>query len=460
MMLKYGTVVLSLLATLILQPLQVTAEQPAVSDETAPPLPMRVSPVTIPARIALVSGNALWIVEGSKPEAKPVKVQTKGSVDAIGWSHDGAWLLYQQRTKEFGPAYLWAAKADGSVTRQVDSQPLSDQASWSPVQNMIAYSTLDPAGQLPEGNLKIATVYADGQISSRVLLPGKSRVGAFAWAPDGKSLAVSLERLKTEPLLIDRVTLAGKRTRLMAEGGPVDPNVGIYPYLASGLTWSPDGKYLAFHVTVSSGSMSADGVAIQLLDTTKPNWIVELGVGLRYPQWLAWSPDSRQLAYIQGGRREATDNKHLFIVDVSAGFAIVDSGMKGYVDTQPRWTAKQPYAVVFARGRESFKMGTTESGGVLVPGQRIWIRGRDGQEQAITVGPDSTADYDPQVSPDCRQLLFMRLHEAHKGSLYVQEYPNGPAVPWLTGLSGEFGYYGNYYPSWIQVFWERPRRSG
>ncbi|MDN5362282.1 MAG: hypothetical protein PWP70_1329, partial [Moorella sp. (in: firmicutes)] len=274
-------------------------EQNLTATITTPPLPVpeRVANSGVfPARVAFTSNNNLWLLDGSQAGSKPVQVTKEGAVEILGWSPDGQWLAYLQREtpQEWaGKPYLWVVKADGSGAFQVDAQPVLARAAWSPMADVLAYSTQGPGGgYAPDMNLKLATI-AGGRAQVTALLPDKSElVQDFAWAPDGRSLAISLGRTKEQPLRIDRLTLKGERTNLLNLGEAGTPEGQIYPSFATGLRWSPNGRYLAYYLHPNSGSLSADGVALQVLDLQKPGGQPRgLGTSLHYKEWLSWSPD-------------------------------------------------------------------------------------------------------------------------------------------------------------------------
>ncbi|MGM0711205.1 MAG: hypothetical protein ACQEU9_05130 [Bacillota bacterium] len=86
-----------------------------------------------------------------------------------------------------------------------------------------------------------------------------------------------------------------------------------------------------------------------------------------------------------------------------------------------------------------------------MPGQRIWMREASGAEQPLTKGSLQTADYYPSPSPDGKQLLFLRLDSAEHGSLFLQA--DGKETELVKGITGDIGYYANYLPKWIAVYW-------
>ncbi|MDI6907698.1 MAG: stalk domain-containing protein [Thermoanaerobacterales bacterium] len=431
---------------------------------SAPPeKPERVYNSSFPARVALTNNGRLWLVDGGRAGSAPVQVTADGAVEIVGWSPDGRWLAYLHYDSQdiySAKPYLWVVKADGTGAFRVDPRPVWDTLDgrvpgWSPKANIIAFSTQGSGGDYArDGNLKIASLEDNGRVTVSELLPDKSGVGHFAWAPDGQSIAVSLPRTRERPLLIDQITLGGKITNLLTDGEPYPPGEYFYTRSATGFRWSPDGRYLAYYLEPGSPSLAADGVDIRVLDVQRPGRPLELGAGLKYPQWLAWSPDSSRLAYMDGYGRDATVDKRLYLADMRSG-SITDCGSAGQVDTQPVWSPAEPYHLLFCRGKENVWWDGFK-GGVLVPGQRIWQRTDTGDVKSLTSGPADTADYAPKVSPDGQNLLYLRLNRYDSGSLYTKPFAGGRETELIRGLTGGHGYYGNYYPEWVSVYWEEP----
>jgi len=425
------------------------------------PVPERVYSGAFPARVAFTSNNNLWLLDGSQAGAQPVQVTKEGSAEFLGWSPDGQWLAYLQReTPEEWAAkpYLWVVKADGSGAIQVDQRPVLGTPAWSSAANTLAYSTDGPGGgYAPDMNLKLATI-VDGKVKVTALLPDKSElVQDFAWAPDGHSLAVSLQCTEDHPLRIDRINLQGERSNLLTLGEAGITLGEVYPSFATGLRWSPNGRYLAYYLHPNSASLAADGVQLQVLDLKQPGKPLDLGTSLQYRQWLAWSPDGDKLAFIQGGNREATYNKRLCTVTLPAG-KITFYDVPGKVDTQPLWLPTPREGVLFCRGLERMDWGGQSQSEVLVSDHRIWLAANDGQARPLTAGTPDNADYYPSVSSDGQNLYFLRLQSATSGSLYQQPLANGTTVELVRNLSGGVGYYGNYYPAWVSICHLNPEK--
>ncbi|WP_258358536.1 stalk domain-containing protein [Moorella sulfitireducens] len=422
----------------------------------SPPVAERVYAAPIPARLAFTSGGILYLLEGSQDGAAPVQVTKEDTVATIlGWSHDGRWLAYLLREKQEDEAarpYLWVVRADGSDALQVDPRPVLVDAAWSPVANILAYSTQGPGGgYAPDMNLKLAAIKDDGVQITALLPDGSEVVEDFAWTPDGQALAVSLPRTEDQPLRIDRLTLAGGRHNLLTLGEAGTAVDEIYFSYATGLTWSPNGRYLAYYLHFNAASLSADGVPFEVLDLDNPGRSLNLGTCLPNRRWLAWSPDGNKLAFIHGSGREATTNKHLGIVTLPEG-QIDYYDQPGLVDSQPLWLPAPDDGVLICRGLETTSRENQQPG-VLVRHQRIWLAENGGQARPLTTGDPGTADYYPSVSPDGRDLYFLRLESTNSCSLYRQPLDGGPAVELVRNLGGTAGYYGNYYPAWISIYY-------
>ena len=431
------------------------SEQPTVVE--------RVYAPAFPLRVAWIADGSLYLLDGTAAGSRPVQVTLSSWASRIiGWSPDGRWLMFlcSPTQKSISDQnYLWVVRPDGTGAFQVDGRPVEDTEStpaWSPQAGTIAYSTIDPDSKYPDNNLKIASI-ADDKADIATLLQEKGNAFGiidFAWAPDGQSLAVSCPRNFDPPyqrLHVDRVTLKGERTTLFSAGDAGKPDFDhlIYPWAAWGLQWSPDGRYLAYHLRPNSGSTSTDSVELQVIDLQHPEQPVDLGQGLHYAKWFAWSPDSSQLAYILGGGRFFNSNKHLYILNVKNG-KVTDCGQQGQVDTDPFWTGQLPYSLLFNRGPENPNwVGAGHNPGVPVPGQRVWLRAGDQSVKPVTAGPDAAADYIVGVSPDGKFLIYLRQTVMRSGSLYLQPLAGGQETELLRGTMMGQGFYGFFYPTGV-----------
>ncbi|MGI9950961.1 stalk domain-containing protein [Moorellaceae bacterium AZ2] len=423
-------------------------------------LPERAYINAFPGRLAFTNDNCLWLLDGSTPGAAPVQVTEKGAVEILGWSPDGQWLAYlwRETTEHYsGKPYLWVVRFDGSNNYQVDPRPVMGEPAWSPVANVLSYSTQGPGGgYAPDMNLKLATIEEGGTRVVR-LLPDKSElVEDLAWAPDGQSLAIALPRTGELPWRIERLGLTGERTLLLEGAEKGAEGEDEYLRVPWGLTWSPNGRYLAFYLLFNSGSLNADGVPLQVLDLEQHR-LIDLGTSLPYRQWLAWSPDGNSLAFIQGAGREATENKHLAVVSLPEG-EVASYGQPGTTDSQPCWLPL-PWGpgVLFVRGLE--REGETKTGTEALSGdQRIWLA-KEGQVRPLTQGTPDTADCYPYFSSATEKLYFLRLNSATSGTFCLQPLQGGRVLELVRHISGSPGFYGNYHPAWVSFYYLGPEEG-
>ncbi|WP_126427157.1 WD40 repeat domain-containing protein [Brevibacillus marinus] len=413
----------------------------------------RVSSAALPARIAFVSEQRLWMLDARDPAAQPVPLTEPGVTQIVGWSHDGQWLAYlyvPPEDPQKGP-FLHVVNQDASRRAQVADQPVKGRPAWSPVDNRLLYLTAAAANEQAEARL--ATLADNGSIQSETLLRGDAVV-ELAWSPDGQSIAVSEARTADEPLRIRRLSRDGTWSVLYTGESPQQTDE-LFVREAAGLTWSPNGEYLAYFALPNAASLAADGVPLHLLELATGE-TKKVGEGLAYPEWLAWSDDSRQLAFIQGSGREATRNKQLQLFQPADG-KLAAAGQAGYVDTAPV-AADASGSFLFVRGPEAAwgeaaQPEAAQPAGVYVPGQRIWRQSAEGTQSALTTGPTDTADYEPHVSPDGKQLLYVRLSAADRGSLYFKPLAGSAESELIRGLQISPGFYGNYLPRSVAPYW-------
>ncbi|NSW82469.1 MAG: hypothetical protein HPY90_04205 [Syntrophothermus sp.] len=425
------------------------------------PMPQRVAKAALPLRMAFVHDERLWLLDMNRPEAEPQLVPGENVDQIIGWSEDGQWLAYLRRTSDDAfsdDTRLWVVRADGEQSLCLDDQPVvRGTPAWSPVENTIAYQTLQWVDQeIRDQSLKLARL-ENGKWVNRTLIDcaGRGFVAGLTWFPDGRSMAVSWRVTDKDRPAIDRVDLNGKCTRLftLPSNGAESDESGLYPCEMRGLKLSPDGRYAAYFLALNSESLNADGMTLQVVDLQNPHSLLTIGDALGYPEWLAWSPDSRKLACIVGCDRIASTNKRLKVVDiVNSAFQEQDLGEAGMVDTRPFWGMNGQY-LFYARGRESeawLEEGRHQE--VTVPGQQVWCR-KDAVERPVTAPENTQADYPLSLSPDSKFLVFERLDWFDQGSLYLLDLDNNQQVKVLDNLQVDPGFYGNYYPDSVSIKW-------
>lgn len=419
--------------------------------EQTQPAPVRASKITVPAQIAFTSNQQLWLLQGEDQGSQPIQVTKDGIAEIVQWSPDGSWLLfmkYPDSDSYYTSGYLWAVNKDGSQSFQVDQRPVREKPKWSHAANQFAYVVGKANGDTEEEKTFVIAKIEEKKGAAIVHSSAADFVD-FSWMPDDKQILVSLEAGKSKPLTLELRDLGGKVLKTYAISEPPKTGEEIYAWAAKGMKVSPDGKHVAYFVPYNSASLSADGVPIQLFDLSQRNKKpLEIGMGLAYPQWLAWSPDSKELALIYGTDRMATYHKYVRIIDMTGKVRF--EGEEDKVQSFPVWTKQTPYRLIYTNGQGTEYHFDPKK--VMVPGQRIWVHTAAGEDMQLTKGTKETADLYPNPSADGKQLLFVRLDEAQHGSIYVKAGDQETEL--IRHVTGNIGYYANYLPEWIQVFWK------
>jgi hypothetical protein len=412
-------------------------------------LPQRVSDEAVPAHIAFTNQKHLWMLDGQEKNSQPIQITKDGYAQIVGWSPDGKWLLFLKHNGDdpySTPGFLWAVKADGSGAVQVDERLIIEQPQWSPVSGQFAYISNAAAREdQQEPVFVVSQIDDNGKVTLQSTTP--ANFVDFAWMPDGKQILVSTPAEKNRAMTLGRLDLSGKLVASYPLAAQPNVEEGIYEWAARNMQVSPDGGMVSYFVQYNSASLSADGVPIRLFDLSQPSKKpMQLGVGLSYAEWLAWSPDGKLLAFIDGTDRMATKNKHLKLADRNG--KVVSASQQDKVDQLPVWTLP-PVSLYFTRGQATEYAYDPQK--VMVPGQRIWNWAGDGVKQQVTHGTDKTADTFPNPSPDGTKLLYVRLDRAEHGSLFLRK--EGEDTEILRNVTGDIGYYANYLPPWIRVYW-------
>ncbi|HWP98807.1 MAG TPA: hypothetical protein VN426_18345 [Syntrophomonadaceae bacterium] len=424
-----------------------------------PSVPTNVSPAAEPMHLAFIHESQLWLLNVNQPEAQPQPVSTQNVDQIIGWSHDGQWLAYLQRQdkeKYVGDLSLWVVRSDGQQSQCLKEVPVSEGTpEWSPVDNVIAYQTFKSWDDNTfEESLRLAQL-DQGRWQDRQLLNTSNRwlgVG-LTWFPDGQSLAFSWMRDGKNVATVERMDRQGRSSRIYTQSPDQAGSMedGIYAREMDGLKLSPDGRYLAYFSGMNAASLNADQMTLQVVDLQNPGTPFTAGSALGYPQWLAWSPDSRQLAFIAGTGRVASCEKGLNLLTIDKGqFQVRDFSQPGMVDARPFWN-ESGTALYISRGQES-EAWEQEGRHFEVPvlGQYICL----GQKaEALSFPQADQADYPLSLSPDGKFLAFERLDYCDLGSLYLLNLQDGKPIKILDKLEVNAGYYGNFYPDGVSIYW-------
>ena len=209
---------------------------------------------------------------------------------------------------------------------------------------------------------------------------------------------IDVARPDLKPLLYDRAVIAGEMRfsqRGFDPGGivlyeramesePLKERYLISPVdgTISGISWSPDGKKIAYRLTEASG---AGGIYVVSLDGGGPRLVV---ADPETEDQIAWAPDSKRIAFAMN----RSGNMDIYVRGESGDLSRITSNPGK--DASPCWS-KDGKEIVFS----SDLSGQSE----------IWSRALDtGRMTKITEDGRNTA---PAISPDGRKIAWIREGE-------------------------------------------------
>lgn len=340
-------------------------------------------------------------------------------------SPSGVYRVVGQRVKHVagteGAFAVSAADRRFALARAMPGGCLCNRdPAWSPDAPRIAFVSGRGEGGSEGVGWQLYVMNADGTAAHSVL----RGVRAFAWAPDGPSLAAWQSDGRANRLVVVRPDGTGART--VAPGGS--------------FAWAPDGRQLAYIPSSGAGQgrlfvVAADGGAAVDLGEASANDPLE------------WSVDSKRLAYIRG----AGDDQHIYVATVASRTAN-DLGSGAL----PSW-APDGSALAFishgggvyvaapdGSGMRSVAPATAPVGGVdwSPDGQWIAVEKEDGLSIVPPAG-GPTRQLTKELgsmewSPDSRAIAHSNFYSSDidAGSVSVVEVPDGVRRFRIADLGG------------------------
>lgn len=260
-----------------------------------------------------------------------------GWVGRPAWSSDGSRLAWIAEGD--GTTSLWLYESNSGETREiVECMARScDQLDISPDGSLVAYSAT-----LYDGLPGLVVVDVASGETDEIELTGQVLSPAFS--PDGRRIALSQLGGRSGIYLID-------------VGPPGDTSPGTPRLLgdivdADHLTWSPDGKWIAYRhfgrmtgdgqVPLTAGLAPAGyGIVVTRVDGSDTR-VLATGPANDGPQMPTWAPDSESLAYATIDVVEQRDGWGLELwtvnIDGSAPTSIFESGCCKEGFGAPSWS--------------------------------------------------------------------------------------------------------------------------
>ncbi len=241
----------------------------------------------------------IWVADTSGGEAQPFTKGKRGET-CPRWSPDGkqlAFITQAEGEKDKEKPQLYLMPAEGGDARQVCKMPngVSD-LTWAPDGSRIAFISLegeepknDPKVISPGRHRRLWTVRPDHAIPEPVVADGIT-VWEYSWSPDSKQLALYYS---TGPG--DTDWYRGQIGVVGAGGGAVRQLTHL-SWQARALAWSPDSKQIAYISGRWSdpGRGSGEIFTVSLENGQTRNLTPGSMVS---PTWCCWFPDGQHLLY-------------------------------------------------------------------------------------------------------------------------------------------------------------------
>ena len=394
-------------------------------------------------KVAYVQGGDIWV--RALPGGEPQRLTDDGRNDTPRWSPSRAWLTFHKGDE------TWLMRADGAHSRPVPGSSFQ-YAVWSPAADRLAYVADRPTIRIIEADALADTgLPGEGRLLMEAIDGEElhTAVQGLAWSPDGRRLAYALQSGPPDALP-DRVSIG----YVDLESGPSElyappgrPQDGL---ILAG--WTPDGRAVLFwRDLMFSASAMADGLPLLRVPLEGGDPVAVVNFTLLHADFWSCSPAGRHIALTVGGGRETWTNKRIALFDLATGGweYLTDGDESAF---SPVFSPNGLH-IAYASAPDVGNVGGGDAARAGVAERRIWIMNLDGSDRRSLTSDPAYRDERPVWSADGDHILFARMDEDGRASLWYVDVAGGPperVVDELTPAPDWFGYYG--YVDWSRWF--------
>ena len=271
-------------------------------------------------------------------------------------------------------------------------------------------------------------------------------------SPDGT------RRLHVE-VVMDATSVFGRYQRLHVVDLERGTDAVLYESRDGGIIpegWTADSRYVLFWNDIQfSASLMADGTDLMAIPAVggEPRALYR---GLTRPGMVSAVPSGATLAVTEGVGRESWTGKRIALVDVDSG-AVTELTSADRASLEPRWS---PDGRRIAFVSQPDKKEGLASGKIpeLTRDRRVWVMNADGSGQRQLTDDPAYRDERPLWSADGSQILFARLDENMKASLWLMPSDGGEAKQVVDAFGPTAGvdYYGATDWGSLYDWWQPP----
>lgn len=286
------------------------------------------------------------------------------SVSDPALAPDGAWVAYTVTTvdsaKDRQDADIWMTSWDGARSvRLTQGHESNHLPRFSPDGRWLAFLSGRGDKDDKDDVDQLWVLDRAGGEAERVTT-FKGGVQDFAWSPDGARLAVVATDAPDSgghPLVIDRfqfkaditgyLTERRDRLYLVDRASHASTLLTPGPSDAGSPAWSPDGRSIAYVQKSGADVDRADNwdlYVVEAVTGAAPRQLTTYPGSDNEPDWsspIAWSPDSRSIAYIRGDDPKLLyyTNEHLYVIPAAGGEPRAVTQALDRTVTAPQWSS-------------------------------------------------------------------------------------------------------------------------